>query len=108
MATITVAGIEANRVDLWEKNILHPGGTGYVCYGMVVQVADTAEVLERIDNGLLALSGAATTKPWVGYDALNAGDTITQIATLGDVEKIVTRQYEAANQARPTVLDALA
>lgn len=107
MATITVAGVEANRICLWERNAAHPGGMAYVAYNMVVQVADTAEVLVRINNGLLALSSDPTTPPWAGYDAMNATDTIAQIATLGDIEKIVTRQYEAANQSRTSVINAL-
>lgn len=108
MATIRVTGIEPNRIGVWQRNAAHFGGTAYVCYGMVVDVADTDEVLERIGNGLLALSEATPTPPWIGYDSLNAGDIITQIAALGDIEKIITRQYEAANQNRTSVMNVLA
>lgn len=107
MAIITVIGIEPNRICLWQRDPAHPGGEAYVAYGMVVQVADTPEVLERINNGLLGITAAATTPPWTGYDALDAATVIAHIALLGDVERIVTRQYEAANQNRSTVLDAL-
>lgn len=107
MAIITVLGVEPNRVCLWQRDPAHPGSEAYVADGMVVQVADTPEVLERINNGLLAVSALATTIPWTGYDSLDVATVVAHIALLGDVERICTRQYESANQNRAAVIAAL-
>lgn len=103
---VTVKSNEPNAVGLWEKHPAHPAGEALVTGGMVVKVANTPLVQRLVSNGKLALTDEPTTAPWPGYDEAGV-DTITKrMGTLGDMELIAVRQYEAAHKNRKKVLTA--
>lgn len=105
MELITVKAAQTGRVALWERNPAHPGGEVFVAGDLVVQVALTPEVQTRLNNGLLLLVETAPAgPPWDGYDDMDAAAIVERLAGMGDTERIVVRQYEAAHQNRPEVM----
>lgn len=104
---ITVAAADQRgAVALWEKNPDHPAGEAYVQGEIVALVAPTPEVITRIDNGLLVVlaDDAPLSEPFKGYDGMSAAQVAKRLEELGDIEKVIVRQYEAAHKNRKTVL----
>ena len=105
---ITVgAADQRGAVALWEKHPDHPAGEAYVQGEIVALVALTPEVITRIDNGLLVKldANASLTEPFKGYNGMRAAQVTKRLEELGDVERIIIRQYEAAHKNRKTVLE---
>lgn len=104
---VTVKGATYDsRIGLWEKHPDHPGGEAYVADGMIAQVALTPEVQTRLGSGLLVLTDEKPTEPFEGYSGMSAEKIAAQVATLGDVEQIIVRQYEATHSNRRSVIQA--
>lgn len=104
---ITVKGTTYNsRVALWQKHPDHPGGEAYVTDGMVAKVALTPEVQTRLGSGLLVLTDEEPTEPFEGYSTMSADKVAAQVEKMGEVERIIVRQYEATHGHRQVVLDA--
>jgi hypothetical protein len=104
---VTVKGSTYNsRVALWERNPDHPSGEAYIADGMVAQVALTPEVQARIGSGLLVVTDESPTEPFEGYTAMSAEKIAAQVEKMGDIERIVVRQYEATHGKRKIVTEA--
>lgn len=104
---VTVKGATYNsRVALSEKSSAHPGGEAYVIDGMVAKVALTPEVQTRLGSGLLVETTEEPTEPFDGYSTMSAEKVAAQVEKMGDVERIIVRQYEATHGKRKPVLDA--
>lgn len=104
---IRVKGATYNsRVALWEKHTDHPAGEAYVADGMVAQVALTPEVKTRIGSGLLVVTNEEPSEPFEGYGTLSTEKVAAQVEKMGDVERIIVRQYEATHDKRKAVLEA--
>lgn len=85
-----------NRVALHELDPAHPGGEAFVAGNLVVEVAPTAFVNQRIREGELKLAGDADVKAFAEQQALAKAQTV---AAVGD------RQF-AADQDRDRQLAA--
>lgn len=95
-----------HQVGLWQKHESHPSGEAYVTDGVIATVALTDEVATRLANSLLVeVDASEATEPWVGYDSLSADAVVTRMKKLGEIERIVLRQYEATHQKRTGVMD---
>lgn len=107
MDFVTVISTTPNGVALWEKHPDHPAGEAYVTGDMVAKVANTPLVDRLLSNGRLGLVvDGAPTPPWSGYDEASVESIVKRMATAGDIEQIVVRQYEAAHKGRKLVLTA--
>lgn len=91
-------------VCLWQKHPDHPGGEVYVTEGMIVTVALTDEVQQRLAAGRIAQTDEPATEPLPGYDEMTVAEAVEAMAGMGDIERIIVRQYEAAHQNRSEIL----
>lgn len=103
---ITVKGNhDSGGVALNEINSDHPAGEALVIGNMVAQVAKTPEVEQRIWSGLLVVTDEPPTPPFDGYDKLSAAAVASRVEKMSDNQRLVVRQYEAANKARKQLVE---
>ena len=95
-----------NKIALWERNPAHPSGEAYVADGMIAQVALTPEVQTRLGSGLLVLTDEQPNEPFEGYATMSADKIAAHIEGLGDIERVIVRQYEATHKKRTVVIEA--
>jgi glycine cleavage system H lipoate-binding protein len=93
-------------VCLWHHHPDYPSGEVYVTSGMVVTVALTDEVQQRLATGRIVQTDEPATEPIAGYDTMSVEAISAAMATMGGIERIIVRQYEAANQKRASVLNS--
>ena len=92
------------NVVLWQRHPDHPAGEVYVTEGMVVTVASTEEVQQRLRTGRIIQTDEVATEPMPGYDEMTVTEVTEAMARMGDIERIIVRQYEAAHENRSEVL----
>lgn len=111
---ITVKGNhDSGGVALNEINAAHPAGEAFVIGNMVAQVAKTPEVEQRIWSGLLVVTDDPPTPPFDGYDKLSAATLAAKLAAtdkegrplMSDNQRLLVRQYEAANKHRKNIVE---
>lgn len=104
---ITVKGATYNqRVALYETSPDHPAGVAYVAHDMVAKVALTPEVQTRLASGLLVETTEEPTEPFAGYGAMTTAEIAAKMEKLGDIERVIVRQYEATHKKRKEVISA--
>ena len=91
-------------VVLWQRHPDHPAGEVYVTEGMVVVVALTDEVQQRLATGRIVQTDEPATPPLPGYDDMTVADVVEALAGIGDIERIIVRQYETAHKNRVGIL----
>lgn len=116
LITVMAAKVDG-RVVLWEVDAAHPGGEAFLSGdGRSAQVALTPRVQAKLDTGDLIRVQTGEPKPAdppsvvlpiADYDTLSAAAIVKALASLTDEERAAVREYEAANEARSTVLKAL-
>ena len=92
------------NVVLWQRHPDQPAGEVYVTEGMVVTVASTEEVQQRLRTGRIIQTDEPATEPIPGYDEMAVTEVAEAMARMGDIERIIVRQYEAAHENRSEVL----
>lgn len=92
------------NVCLWQRHPDHPAGEVYVTEGMIVTVALTEEVQQRLATGRIVQTEEPSTAPLPGYDDMTVPEVAEAMASMGDIERIIVRQYEAAHKNRVEIL----
>lgn len=92
------------NVVLWHRHPDYPAGEVYVTENMVATVALTDEVQQRLQAGRIVQTDEPATPPLSGYDEMTVAEIKKVLTGMGDIERIIVRQYEAAHKNRVGIL----
>lgn len=97
-----------NRMVLWERHPMHPAGEVFIYgNGQSVSVARTPQIDTLIESRKLVVLQGGPREPIEGYDQMTATVIVSAIAGMSDDTKAAVLEYETANKARKTVIEAL-
>lgn len=106
-----MAAKHMDQVVLWERHPKHPGGEVFIKGdGTSSMVYPTPQIAGLIESGnLLKVQQDAPppSEPVEGYDSMTATEIVALLDSLTDDEAVAVLEYETANKARKTILDAL-